>query len=62
MSPFVARGGHANDAEQRLLSRGKADMAQRWRHVCLRKLLFSVDGQFHYWRILSPHMANEAPE
>jgi hypothetical protein len=24
--------------------------------------LVNVDGQFHYWRILSPHMANEAPE
>jgi predicted S18 family serine protease len=22
----------------------------------------NVDGQFHYWRIPSPHMANEAPE
>jgi hypothetical protein len=24
--------------------------------------LVNVDGQFHYWRILGPHMANEAPE
>ena len=27
---------------------------------CLR--IVNVDGQFHYCRIPSPHMANEAPE
>jgi hypothetical protein len=52
MSPVVAQGGHARRADQRPLMGVIRD----------RKLLFSVDGQFHYWRILSPHMANEAPE
>jgi hypothetical protein len=50
-------GGRAEGRRERPAS---GDLIHLSLFYCLR--MVNVDGQLHYWRTPSPHMANETPE